>query len=151
MDENAIVKDYYAIDTFRGFVPEHVRHEVERRHKDRNVGTFFSVNKKKWFDYSLKVSGVDSVISVEDDATKFDFDRIAPISFALLDLDLYLPMIDVLPRLYRNLSKGGVIVVDDCSIEDRRWDGSLVAYTEFVCKTGLKREILFEKLGIIRK
>jgi O-methyltransferase len=150
MDENGIAKDYYAIDTFRGFLSQHLKHEVERRQKDPQLGTFFSLNKKKWFDYSLQVSGIDSVKSVETDATKFDFDGIGPIAFALLDVDLYLPMTDVLPKLYRSLSNGGVIVVDDC-VENQVWDGAFAAYTEFVSRNGLKREIVLEKLGIIRK
>ncbi len=150
MDENGIAKDYYAIDTFSGFVAEHVNHEVEHRDKDRNLATYFSLNKRKWFDYSLQISGIESVRSVEIDATKFDFDRIAPISFALLDVDLYIPMTDVLPKVYHNLSTGGVILVDDCA-EDQKWDGSFAAYTEFVARNGLKREIVLEKLGIIRK
>jgi hypothetical protein len=34
---------------------------------------------------------------------KFDFDHIGPIAFALLDVDLYVPMIDILPKVYQNL------------------------------------------------
>lgn len=150
MDENGIVKDYYAIDTFGGFVPEHVDFEVARRSKDRAIGQVFANNKRSWFDYSLKISDVDAVESIECDATKFDFDRIGPIAFALLDVDLYLPIKDILPKLYRNLSPGGVIVVDDCMSHDL-WDGALAAYEEFAAQNGIERDITLEKLGIVRK
>src|SRR5215469_1594696 len=31
MDENQIEKNYYAIDTFKGFLPKHSRYEIEDR------------------------------------------------------------------------------------------------------------------------
>src|SRR5215469_11984892 len=91
MDENLIEKNYYAIDTFRGFLPEHSRYEVEQRNKKSTIQNSFLVNKQKWFEYSLELSKVSGVTTIEADATKFNFDRIGPIAFALLDLDLYLP------------------------------------------------------------
>ena len=107
-------------------------------------------NKQKWFDYSLEISGVRTVESIECDAAKFEFDRLGPIAFALLDVDLYLPMIDILPKLYRNLSAGGIILVDDC-MRHELWDGALAAYEEFVAHTGIEHNIVLEKIGIIRK
>lgn len=151
MDESGITKDYFAIDTFSGFVPKHVDYEVDQRNKDGGVlGRYFVTNKKKWFDHSLETSGIRSVVSIESDATKFDFDRIGEIAFALLDIDLYLPMIDIMPKLYRNLSPGGIILVDDC-MPHELWDGSLAAYDEFVSHTGIERTIVLDKIGIIRK
>src|SRR5215475_5626627 len=123
MDENQIEKNYYAIDTFRGFLPEHSRYEVEQRNKESAIRNIFSLNKRKWFDYSLMISEVSGITVIESDATKFDFDRVGPIAFALLDLDLYLPTLDVLPKLYSSLSPGGIILVDDC-LDNNRWDGS---------------------------
>ena len=150
MDESGIKKDYYALDTFSGFVPEHVDYEVGQRHKTPRIAASFATNKKSWFDYSLQISGIDSIISIECDAAKFDFDRIGPIAFALLDVDLYLPMTAILPKLYENLGPGGVILVDDC-VPDEHWDGALAAYDEFVAKAGIKHEIVLGKIGIIRK
>lgn len=46
MDENNIVKDYYALDTFSGFVPEHVDYEVARRDKNRAMSQIFVTNKR---------------------------------------------------------------------------------------------------------
>jgi O-methyltransferase len=150
MDENGISKDYYALDTFAGFVPEHLDYEADRRDKDRSVDLWFVNNKKRWFDHSLKVSNVHSVTSIECDAATFDFDSIGPISFALLDVDLYLPMVSILPKLYGNMSKGGMILVDDCA-PHAHWDGALAAYDEFVSANGIERKIVLDKIGVITK
>src|SRR5215472_10273096 len=150
MDENQIEKNYYAIDTFKGFLPEHSRYEVERRNKDSAIQNVFSVNKRKWFEYSLMTSNVTGITVIETDATKFDFNRIGPIAFALLDLALYLPTLDVLPKLYSNLSPGGIILVDDC-LENNLWDGSFAAYSKFVAEADLTANIVLRKIGIIRK
>ncbi len=150
MQENDIAKDYYAIDTFGGFIPEHVDYEAERRGKDRVISQIFANNKRSWFDHALKMSGVDGVISVECDAATFDSDTIGPIAFALLDVDLYLPIKDILPNLHRNLSPGGIVVVDDC-MPHELWDGALAAYEEFAVENGIEPDIRLDKLGIIRK
>jgi O-methyltransferase len=150
MDETGIVKPYYAIDTFSGFVPQHVDYEVDHRKKDKRIGQIFSMNKKQWFDHGLSLCSVTSVNSVETDATLFDYDRIGPIAFALLDVDLYVPIKDILPKLYRNLSEGGVILVDDCAPHDM-WDGALAAYEEFIANSGIPREIVHGKIAVIRK
>lgn len=150
MAENGIDKKYYALDTFSGFVPEHLDYEAERRDKDRAIDQWFVNNKRAWFDHSLHVSGIDSVTSIECDAAKFDFTSIGPIAFALLDVDLYLPMAEILPRLYQALSPGGTILVDDCD-QHPHWDGALAAYEEFVERNGLERKIVLGKLGVLTK
>jgi O-methyltransferase len=150
MDENGIAKTYYALDTFSGFVPEHLDYEAERRNKDRAVDLWFVNNKKAWFDHSLKVSGVVSVVSIECDAAHFDFVSIGPIAFALLDVDLYVPMAAILPKVYENLSPGGMILVDDC-MPHAQWDGALQAYEDFVSKSGIAHQIMLDKIGVITK
>ena len=79
-----------------------------------------------------------------------DFSGIGPIAFALLDVDLYLPMAAILPKLYRAMSPGGLILVDDC-MPHAYWDGALVAYNEFVAQQGLNPRIEHDKIGVIRK
>ncbi|MGA7623528.1 MAG: hypothetical protein WB630_12720 [Candidatus Acidiferrales bacterium] len=61
----------------------------------------------------MTLHGIKRVKSVEDDVTKFDFSTIAPIAFCLLDVNLYKPISDVLPKIHGNMSPGGIIVVDD--------------------------------------
>jgi O-methyltransferase len=149
MDDEGIERDYYAIDTFSGFVDEHVQHEIKNRGKPASLKGHFTENKKAWFDRSMNLHGVKRVKSVETDVTTFDFSAIAPIAFCLLDVDIYKPISDVLPKIYGAMPPGGIIVVDDCKAAEL-WDGALQAYEEFVQQKGLSKEIIAEKLGVIR-
>jgi O-methyltransferase len=149
MEGAGIERDYYAIDTFSGFVDEHVEHDIENRGKPATLKGLFRENNKAWFDKSMILHGAKWVKSVECDVTKFDFSAIAPIAFCLLDVDLYKPIGDALPKIYASMSPGGIIVVDDCKAENL-WDGSLQAYEEFIQQKGLAKEIVAKKLGIIR-
>jgi hypothetical protein len=142
-------RDYYAIDTFSGFVDEHAEHEIKSRGKPQRLIRNFTDNKKAWFDRSMTQHGVSRVKTIEIDVTKFDFSAVAPIAFCLLDVDLYRPIKDVLPKIYRAMSPSGIIIVDDCKAGEL-WDGALQAYEEFIQQSGLPREIAAEKLGIIR-
>jgi O-methyltransferase len=60
-------------------------------------------------------------------------------------------MTGALQGVWDRLLPGGVIVADDCSPHDHRWDGALQAYNEFIAKVGLPHEIRTGKLGILRK
>jgi SAM-dependent methyltransferase len=145
-----IEKQYFAIDTFSGFPAEQASYEVEFRNKPRRIKYAFTDNKKEWFDHSMRLAGINDVKSVEADVARFDFDRIGAISFCLLDVDLFLPISEALPKIYKNLSPGGLILVDDCA-PDRIYDGALEAYQEFVQSKNLEPSIAFEKFGLIRK
>jgi hypothetical protein len=50
-------------------------------------------------------------------------------------------LLDVLPKLYSNLSLGGMILVDDC-LENNLWDGSFAAYSKFVAEADLEANIV---------
>ena len=93
---------------------------------------------------------VADVISIEADAARFDFSAAAPISFCLLDVDIYLPIAAALPKIYDALSRGGIIVCDDCC-PNTTYDGALRAYEEFVEGRRLSRDLILGKFGIIRK
>jgi O-methyltransferase len=149
MNDEEIKRDYYAIDTFSGFVNEHVEYEIKNRGKPSNIRNKFTENKKAWFDTSIILQRLKRVKSIESDATKFDFLAIAPVAFCLLDVDLYKPIKDVLPKICAVMSPGGIIVIDDCQPHEL-WDGALQAYEEFVQENGHPKEIVAEKLGIVR-
>jgi len=149
MDDEGIDRPYYAIDTFSGFVDDHAEYEIKSRGKPKGLKKYFTENKKAWFDKRTNLHGANRVESFESDVAKFDFSSIGPIAFCLLDVDLYKPIKDVLPRVYENMSPGGIIVVDDCQAPNL-WDGALQAYEEFVQQKALPNEIAVEKLGIIR-
>ncbi len=150
MEESGITKDYYAIDTFSGFISDHVDHEVKARGKSESIRFKMADNKKSWFDRSMEVTGIKGLTAIQADAAAFDYSSIAPIAFCLLDVDLYVPIAKALPRIYENLSPGGIIVVDDCA-PNQAWDGALQAYDEFVETENLPHDVRHGKLGLIEK
>jgi O-methyltransferase len=142
-------RHYYAIDTFRSFVAEQADYEIQNRGKTPAIKKRFKENKKAWFDKSMAVHGVKRVKSIECDATQFDLSSLAPIAFCLIDVDLYIPVKDLLPKVLSVMSSGGIIIVDDCQ-PDQMWDGAFQAYQEFARERNLPEEIVLEKLGIVR-
>lgn len=150
MDENGIEKPYFAIDTYAGFKEDDLKHELDFRGKKwADIALAFKINKKAWFDKAMEVSGVGRVTSIEADVKTFDFARLMPIAFCLLDVDLYVPTKAALPRIYDSLAPGGVLIVDDC-MDQNRWDGAYQAFTEFVSDRDLKSRIVHKKLGVLR-
>jgi len=152
MDAQNIEKDYYALDTFSGFVPEDIEHEVIERGKRRSEYTKrYVANKQAWFDDSMRIHGVRRVHSIKADVNRFDFLALEPIAFCLLDVDLYRPIRSSLPALYAALSPGGRLVVDDCDPANVRWDGADQAYKDFCKEIGRAPLVVLGKLGIIDK
>ena len=150
MAEEAIEKDYIALDTFSGFVPEHVAFEVTKRQKSPGISQVFHRNSREWYETTLRVDHVTGVRAIQGDAAKFDYATLGPIAFCLLDVDLYIPVRDALPKIYRELAPGGVIVVDDCS-PGGNWDGALQAYQEYCAAEKIPVDIRCGKLGLVRK
>jgi len=150
MKNSGIEKSYYAIDTFSGFVEEDIEYEQKNRGKTNRYRSFRK-NKKKWFDGTLDQNDFSDVISIQADINEYDLSRHYPVSFALLDVDLYRPVKSGLSKLYRGLEPGGVIIVDDCDENDARWDGADQAYKEFMQEISQPVDIVLGKLGIIRK
>jgi len=154
MDEVGLEKDYVAVDTFSGFVTTDVDAELQREGKrafETNYRTYFSENKKLWYDRAVRRADINRVRSVETDVNLFDLRTLGPLSFCLLDVDLYRPMTKALPELYEALSPGGIIAVDDCDAEMDLWDSADHAYKEFVASIGKPVDIQRGKIGIIRK
>jgi O-methyltransferase len=151
MDAQQIEKKYYALDTFSGFVAEDIAVEVADRGKAANLFSAFQANSRKWFDDTMRQNKIVRVHSIEADVNKYDLRTIGPLSFVLLDVDLYRPMKKALPELYDALSPQGIMVVDDCDAGNVRWDGSDQAYKEFMSERGLPPTIVHGKLGILRK
>jgi hypothetical protein len=146
-----IDKPYFAIDTFAGFLEPHINYEVRQRGKtEESLKRGFASNKKKWFEKTMKINKIEQVNCIEADATTVDYNNLGCISLALIDLDLYLPVKEVLGRVWPLLSSQGIIIVDDC-VQGQRYDGALEAYNEFMQSQGMSPLILHDKLGFIRK
>ena len=152
LDCESIEKPYFAVDTFAGFVPADVEFEVEKRRKSKDMYEGrFEANSKKWFDRTMRLHGVSRVRSIQADVNAFDLRTLGPISFVLLDVDLYKPIRKALVELYEALEPGGTIVVDDCDAGNARWDGADQAYKEFMRAAGNEPIIVHRKLGVVRK
>ena len=109
-----VEKTYYALDIFGDFTVFDLAYEVTKRGKKLSEIYGFASNSKSWFDKTMRLNGCQKGISIQGDASKFDYSTVAPISFALVDLDLYLPMKSALKEVFSFLSSGGIIVADDC-------------------------------------
>lgn len=145
---SGIHKDYYCIDTFQGFLKEDVSYEVSEKGKKWSDFTGFRVNRLSWFQYTMKRNDCRNVRCVQTDVQKYQFTR--PISFCLVDVDLYRPTLYALQSIWPLLSPGGMIVVDDCKLANQ-FDGALQAYTEFTNDRAIPRRFEFDKLGILQK
>jgi len=150
LEDKKIEKPYYALDTFGGFRDADLAYEVTSRGKNLSDLSAFASNRRSWFDKTMRLNGFNNVISIQADASKFDYSTVAPISFALVDLDLYLPMKAALEKVFSVLSPGGILVADDCQA-DINYDGALEAFTEFVSSHHLPLRIDFDRLGVVVK
>ncbi len=143
---------YVAIDTFEGFLSSDVDKEIVDRAKGdqhETLKTVFTINRRSWVQRSLDINGHSDVELVEADAGTLDYCQFAPISFALIDVDLYQPVSRVLRSIVPSMNAGGCIVVDDCR-PDNVFDGAFQAYMEWCARSGHKPEIVCERLGVIR-
>ena len=150
LDETQSPRRYVCVDTFSGFTAGDIEHETTIRGKARRQLDGFRINNKHWFDRNLADNGITRVTSVSADIKQLDLADVAPkISFALLDVDLYLPMKAGLEKLTPRMEPGGVIVVDDVK-PSSTFDGAYQAYVEYIRERQGREERLFDKLGVIR-
>jgi O-methyltransferase len=149
MEEAGLSRKMYVVDTFSGFTPEDKSGEYERGKKPGSYDDYFLNNSQKWFNESMRRAGV-AVTSFKSDCSTFNYRQLGPVSFAMLDVDLYRPVSIALPLIYAQMAKGGLIVIDDCDPTHELWDGAHQAYMEFCRDQQIKPEIIAKKLGIIR-
>lgn len=149
IDTLGIDVDYYAIDTFAGFTADDISYE-QALGRHYRYDTDFCGNSKPWFDRTMRRNSVRRVTSFRADATTFDYTRIAPFRFVLIDVDLYRPVLTALENIYDLVSPGGTVVIDDCQ-EGGRWGGAYEAFTDFTKKKGLDAMITDDMLGLITK
>jgi SAM-dependent methyltransferase len=142
---------YFAIDTFAGFPEADISFEVENRLKDRRMYGAFADNRKEWFQKTMTMNKISRVEAIEADVNDFDLRSLGPLSFVLLDVDLYRSTKNALPQIYEMLSPGGILVVDDCDSTQFFWDGAAQAFREFAESIKITPRVMHKKLGVIRK
>jgi O-methyltransferase len=144
-----IFKNYICIDTFKGFIADHL--DIDRQlGLPSEYESAFSNNSKQRVEETLKSWGISQVDLIEGDITSIDESLIPQeISVCLMDVDLKVPTYKGLRRIYPKLQEGGVILVDDCTI-GTSWVGALQGYREFVNEQGLP-EKYFMSFGVVEK
>jgi O-methyltransferase len=149
IDNLGMAVDYYVIDTFSGFTMNDI--EFERAlGRDYPYQVDFGENSKARFDRTMRRNGVERVASFQADATTFDYAKISPFRMALVDVDLYRPVLSTLNAIYDLVSPGGIIVTDDCQ-QGGKWEGAYEAFAEFTKAKGIEPVIVHGKLGVIIK
>ena len=98
------------------------------------------------------------VCLIKADGAEHKFDEIDNIAFALLDVDLYKPTLNSLNRLWPKVAPGGIIIIDDCILEDdgtpiidRKFCGGHLALLEWAETELIVPKYLANKLAIIQK
>ena len=140
--------DYYAIDTFSGFITDHLDHEVKNRGKKA-----FELKGFDFIDFEVWKSNFKSypfLKAIKSDCSQLDFIDFFPIKFVFLDVDLYLPTKNALPKIYEQLIPGGVIFVDDCR-DGTSYDGAYQAFIEFCAEQSIEPKVIGSKCGVIYK
>ena len=152
MLEQGVEREYVCIDTFTGFTREDVNFEYENRGKTNGMyDDNFIINDPRWLDASMRRFGYSNVRVHKADAKSFDYQALGQIAFALIDVDLYRPVKESLERIFPQMARGGVILIDDCGGgEGGRWDGAYQAFEEFCEDRGILPRIVCQKIGIIR-
>lgn len=138
----------YAVDTFDSFTAQDLDFEVKNRGKSLEDLVAFGYND---FDvWKGNFTEFDFVVPVKSDCSAVDYAKLGPIAVAFLDVDLYLPTKQTLPKLFDALVPGGVILIDDVK-NNNVYDGAYQAYMEFCDQNSISPEIIGNKCGAIRK
>lgn len=146
MKRTGDTRRYLCIDTFSGFTHEDVAFEVAKRGKDGRHYGAFAYNDAAVFRRNL--SAYNNVEVIQRDVCKVTAADVGPVAVALVDVDLYRPVMHSLSILYENLISGGEIVVDDVC-EAPLYDGAHAAYIEFCQQHRIDRMCLSAKTAVI--
>jgi O-methyltransferase len=148
MDCTGIEKPYICVDTFSGFTPEDIQHEIGFRGKKRDSLLGFRANSREWFERTLQNNGITRVKTIQADIAELSLSSIGEVSFCLIDVDLYRPVRAAIEKIHPQLRPKGMIVVDDCKT-GQNFDGALDAYDEMAGKLGISKQIVLDKLGLL--
>lgn len=89
MTAQRIEKDYFAIDTFSGFITGDIKYESSISKKNQNsylemfkMHRAFQLNRKKWFDETMRINDIKRVRSIQADVKGFNFNASGRSHFA---------------------------------------------------------------------
>jgi hypothetical protein len=143
-------KKYFCFDTFEGFVPEQFDADV-RHGTPESARRDFALNSISLVRRIMKMHDCSNVTLIKGDAAKINEDLLRKqYSVVLVDVDLSEPTFDIMLNFYSRLSKGGIMLVDDCNdYPGQRWK-ALLGYKRFCQKFGLQ-ENYRHGLGMIER
>jgi predicted O-methyltransferase YrrM len=87
-----------------------------------------------WHKVVIEHNKLERVQMIVGDINRVEFDPSEALSAALIDVDLYLPTLAAIRKIYDRLVPGGTIVVDDV-MEGPLYDGAYQAFHQFVAAT----------------
>src|SRR5215475_9470728 len=132
MDSLNSTKRYIALDTFGGFTQSDVDYERQHRHKPYSYRGEFTYNSvARWRRTVLAANGIGRADIIQGDIKNVQLPEEMRFSTALIDVDLYLPTLAALRKIYARLVPGGTIVVDDV-LNQSKYDGAYEAFMTMV-------------------
>jgi O-methyltransferase len=140
---------YLAIDTFSGFPSEQFERDVAlgTPEPDKHI---FDANSPEMVRQLLEHWDAPGVELLQADIAKLEPEHLpSPISVALVDVDLELPVHESLKKIWPRLEAGGLIMVDDCP-EQTTWVGARRGYRRFMEGLGLE-ERYFMGMGLVSR
>lgn len=139
---------YVCVDTFDGFLPEHFERDLEHGTPAEDEA-LFDAHDKAMVTKLLNRWGEPDIELVQGDiCTMPDAALPSPVAVCLVDVDLEIPIYDGLRRVVPLVSRGGVVLVDDCP-ELTSWAGARVGYRRYCADSGVREEYM-NGFGVIR-
>jgi len=134
-------REYVGVDTFGGFSEEAFAEDVKLGNDWKNFSRF-SANSIDLVRKILRMHGAEDVKLLQGDISKIDRTRLPQsISACLLDVDLAVPISDGLKLIWPLLETGGIVVVDDCFVDNQGDWQALKGFRKFCGEMALRRAL----------
>jgi len=143
--------EYFVVDTFSSFTDEDINFEIENRGKQKGDSNFLNFKYNDYERWASNFRNMDFLTAFKCDCSQFDYKVLGKLKLVLLDVDLYLPTLRALEKIYEQLEVGGCIMVDNVSTTKSIYDGAHQAYYEFCEKNNIAIELVGNNSGIIYK
>jgi O-methyltransferase len=135
-------RPYLCFDTFTGFPDEQFAHDV-RLGTSASRRTGFRANSPELVRRLLDQWQCPSIQLVQADIVAMPAAALPDtIAVALIDVDLEMPTLAALEKVYPRLVPRGIILVDDCTANDT-FRGARIAYSRFVQERQLPERYVF--------
>jgi len=143
------IRRYICVDTFGGFVQQHVANEISHGWIAPNLGASFTDLSETAVRANFAKWGCNRIETKKADISSVDIGKIAPkVAVALVDVDLFQPCLDGMAKIWPLLDDRGVILVDDVVSTD--WRGANAAFQKFCSDIDRKPEY-YCSFGVIEK